>query len=207
MRAIQRLVEEHQQNEHLSFDFFRRVVQAGYVPLLKSWGLKVVVEGRLSTNREELWVVKNGCPHLPPDRTIIIVERSLLGFIVGSPYFTEGVPFPPIYYHHYRDLAEELSRAFTRCISAFIAASLYHYLTRRGWKGIKHNSWNGHEIFVNFPNHKEITVAFNLKDDSPFWAFEIATRAGVICQLRKRKEYPPMKYFRQVEKMLGLALL
>jgi hypothetical protein len=100
-----------------------------------------------------------------------------------------------------------LSRAFTRCISAFIAASLYHYLTRRGWKGIQHNSWNGHEIFVNFPNPKGIKIAFNLRDSSPFWEFEIATRAGVICQLRKKKGCLPMKYFGQVEKMLGLTLL
>jgi hypothetical protein len=206
MQAIQRLVAKRQQDEPLSLDFFRRVVRVGYAPLLKRWGLKVV-ESRQSTDSEKLWVVKDDCPHLPPDRTIIIVEKTPLGFIVGSPYFAEGAPFPPIWYHHHRDLAEELSRAFTRCISAFIVASLYHYLTRRGWKDIRHNRWNGHEIFVDFPDPKEIKIVFNLKDDSSFWAFEIATRAGATCQLRKRKECPPMKYFRQVEKMLGLALL
>ncbi|MDT7877606.1 MAG: hypothetical protein RQ862_03505 [Candidatus Caldarchaeales archaeon] len=208
MQAIQRLIAKRQQDEPLSFDFFRRVVRVGYAPLLKLWGLKVV-ESRRSTDSEKLWAVKDDCdcPHLPFDRTIIIVEKTPLGFVVGSPYFAEGVPFPPIWYHRYRDLAEELSRAFTRCISAFIVASLYCYLTRRGWKDIRHNRWNGHEIFLDFPDPKEVTIAFNLQDDSPFWAFKIATRAGATCQLRKRKERPPMKYFRQVEKMLSLTLL
>jgi hypothetical protein len=206
MQAIQRLVAKRQQDEPLSFDFFRRVVRVGYAPLLKLWGLRII-ESRLSTDSERLWVVKDDCPYLPPDRTIIIVEKALLGFVVGSPYFAEGVPFPKIWHHRYRDLAEELSRAFTRCISAFIVASLYRYLTRRGWKDIRHNRWNGHEIFVDFPDPKEVTITFNLQDDSSFWAFEIARRGGATCQLRKRKERPPMKYFRQVEKMLGLALL